>query len=157
MGGLLGRRSKHRIDAGPQVLGAWSPNLDRDLDPLTRMEQVGLACAWGTSDMCAFRVPSWAILIRESPFICDGTTWLWYSTVVRNKTWKEDKMVLIAYHMLESSIGAYIEWSDDELTMTANKKIKYKDAHLVMLPAVAITHSQITLHTLGILLFSLDG
>jgi hypothetical protein len=25
MGGLLGRRSKHRTDAEPQVLGAWSP------------------------------------------------------------------------------------------------------------------------------------
>ena len=41
-------------------------------------------------------------------------------------------MVLIAYHMLESSIGAYIEWLVNELTMTANK-IEYKDARLVML------------------------
>ena len=40
---------------------------------------------------------------------------------------------LIAYHMLESSIGAYIEWLVNELTMTANK-IKYKDTRLVMLP-----------------------
>ena len=38
---------------------------------------------------------------------------------------KDDKMVLIAYHMLESSIGAYIEWLVNELTMTANK-IEYK-------------------------------
>ena len=45
---------------------------------------------------------------------------------------KDGKMVLIAYHMLESSIGAYIEWLVNELTMTANK-IKYKDACLVML------------------------
>jgi hypothetical protein len=30
-------------------------------------------------------------------------------------------MIPIAYHMLESSIGAYIEWLDNELTMTANK------------------------------------
>jgi hypothetical protein len=27
-----------------------------------------------------------------------------------------DKMVLIAYHMLESSIGAYIEWLADAVT-----------------------------------------
>ena len=48
---------------------------------------------------------------------------------------KGDKMVLIAYHMLESSIGAYIEWLVNELTMTANK-IEYKDARLVMLPSM---------------------
>jgi hypothetical protein len=41
-------------------------------------------------------------------------------------------MVLFAYHLLRSSHGAYIEWLDNELLMTANKK-KYKDAHLVML------------------------
>ena len=39
---------------------------------------------------------------------------------------------LIAYHMLESSIGAYIEWLVNELIMTANK-IEYKDARLIML------------------------
>jgi hypothetical protein len=47
---------------------------------------------------------------------------------------KGDKLVLIAYHMLENSIGAYIEWLANELTMTANK-IEYKNACLVMLPA----------------------
>jgi hypothetical protein len=31
------------------------------------------------------------------------------------------KMVLIAYHMLGSSIGAYLEWLVNELLMTANK------------------------------------
>jgi hypothetical protein len=50
---------------------------------------------------------------------------------------KNDKIVMIAYHLLESSLGAYIEWSDNELMMTVNKK-KYKDAYLVMLPADAI-------------------
>jgi len=45
---------------------------------------------------------------------------------------KDGKIVLIAYHMLESSIGAYIEWLVNELMMTANK-IKYKDTRLVML------------------------
>jgi hypothetical protein len=46
-------------------------------------------------------------------------------------------MVTIAYHLLESCLGAYIEWSVKELMMTANKK-KYEDAHLVMLPVVAM-------------------
>ena len=45
---------------------------------------------------------------------------------------KDGKMILIAYHLLESSIGAYIEWLVNELIMTANK-ITYKDARLVML------------------------
>ena len=46
---------------------------------------------------------------------------------------------LIAYHLLESSTGAYIEWLVNELTMTANE-IEYKDARLVMLPANATNH-----------------
>ena len=45
---------------------------------------------------------------------------------------KDDKMVLITYHLLESSTGAYIEWLVNELMMTTNK-IEYKDACLVML------------------------
>ena len=49
----------------------------------------------------------------------------------------DGKMVLIVYHLLESSICAYIEWLVNELKLTANK-IKYKDACLVMLPADAI-------------------
>ena len=43
-----------------------------------------------------------------------------------------DKMVLIAYQLLESSIGTYLEWLDNELMMTANK-IEYKDVRLLML------------------------
>ena len=46
---------------------------------------------------------------------------------------KDGKMILIAYHMLESSTGAYIEWLVNVLMLTANK-IEYKDARLVMLP-----------------------
>ena len=46
---------------------------------------------------------------------------------------KDGKMALIAHHLLESSIGAYIEWIVNELMMTANKS-EYKDARLVMLP-----------------------
>ena len=44
---------------------------------------------------------------------------------------------LIAYHLLESSTCAYIEWLVNELMMIANE-IEYKDARLVMLPADAI-------------------
>ena len=47
------------------------------------------------------------------------------------------KMILIAYHLLESSIGAYIEWLVNELMQITNK-IEYKDARLVMLSADAI-------------------
>jgi hypothetical protein len=50
---------------------------------------------------------------------------------------EDGEMILIAYHLLESSFGAYIKWSVNELIMTANKK-KYNDAHLVMLLADAI-------------------
>ena len=46
-------------------------------------------------------------------------------------------MILIVYHLLESSTCAYIEWLVNELMMTANK-IEYKDTRLVMLPADAI-------------------
>ena len=48
-------------------------------------------------------------------------------------------MVLIAFHMLESSTCAYIEWLVNELMMTANE-IEYNDARLVMLPVDAINH-----------------
>ena len=43
-----------------------------------------------------------------------------------------EKRNLIAYHLLKSSTGAYIEWLINELMMTTNK-IEYKDARLVML------------------------
>jgi hypothetical protein len=39
-------RSKHRTEAGPAVLGAWSSSLDGALDILTGVEWVGLAGAW---------------------------------------------------------------------------------------------------------------
>ena len=48
-----------------------------------------------------------------------------------------EKENLIAYHLLESSTCAYIEWLVNELMLTANK-IEYKDALLVMLSADAI-------------------
>ena len=51
---------------------------------------------------------------------------------------KDEKETLIAYHLLESSTGAYIEWLVNE-PMRLLLKIEYKDARLVMLPANA-TH-----------------
>ena len=51
---------------------------------------------------------------------------------------KDGKGNLIAYHLLESSTGAYIEWLVNE-PMRLLLKIEYKDARLVMLPANA-TH-----------------
>jgi hypothetical protein len=56
--GLLGRRSKHSTEAGPTVLGAWTPSLDGNLDPLTGVKQVGLTCVWGTSEACVFWYPA---------------------------------------------------------------------------------------------------
>ena len=48
-----------------------------------------------------------------------------------------EKGNLVAYHLLESSSGAYIEWLVNEL-MRLLIKIEYKDARLVMLSANAI-------------------
>jgi len=44
---------------------------------------------------------------------------------------------MIAYHWLESSTGAYIEWLVNEL-MHLLIRIEYKDARLVMLPTNVI-------------------
>ena len=66
---------------------------------------------------------------------------------------KDGKMVLIAYHLLESSTCAYIEWLVNKLMMAANK-IKYKDARLVMLPTDTITHKLSSLAYPLSLLFS---
>ena len=49
----------------------------------------------------------------------------------------ERKGILIAYHLLESSTGAYIEWLVNE-PMRLLIKIEYKDARLVILPTDAI-------------------
>ena len=48
-----------------------------------------------------------------------------------------EKQNMIAYHLLESSIGAYIEWLVNE-PMRLLIKIEYKDTCLVMLPTNAI-------------------
>ena len=65
-------------------------------------------------------------------------------------------MVLIAYHLLESSTCAYIEWLVNELMMTANK-IQHKDARLVMLLQMQQTHKLDSLAYLWSLFFPPDG
>ena len=65
-------------------------------------------------------------------------------------------MAWIAYHLLQSSIGPYIEWFVNELMVTANK-IEYNDARLVMLPTDAITHKPDNLVYPWSLFFPPDG
>jgi hypothetical protein len=54
-------------------VGAWSPSLDGDLEPMIGVKQVGLARAWGASEACVFQGTQLGTLIRESPFLRDGT------------------------------------------------------------------------------------
>ena len=56
---------------------------------------------------------------------------------MKDERWKMDKGSLIAYHLLESSTGAYIEWLVNE-PMRLLIQIEYKDARFVMLHANAI-------------------
>jgi hypothetical protein len=55
-------------------VGAWSPNLDGDLGPVTGVKRVGLTCAWSANEACVFRGIQLGTLIHESPFLHDGTT-----------------------------------------------------------------------------------
>ena len=63
-----------------------------------------------------FRGTQLGALIRESR---GDSVWLVYgfSIVVRteDERWNMEKENLIAYHLLESSTGAYIEWLVNEL------------------------------------------
>jgi hypothetical protein len=70
---------------------------------------------------------------------------------------KDGKMVLMAQPLLESRTGVYLEWLVNELLIIANKKIEYKDAPLVMLPAVAINHKPDSLAYPCSLFFPPDG
>jgi hypothetical protein len=70
---------------------------------------------------------------------------------------EDGKIVLIAYHLLESSPVAYIEWLVNELMMTTNKK-KYKDAPLVMLLANVVNpQARKSCIILGVFFFPPDG
>ena len=48
-------------------MGAWSPSLDGDLDPMIGVEWVGLVCVGGANGAC-FGVPSWDTLVHKSMF-----------------------------------------------------------------------------------------
>ena len=54
-GGGLSTTLSWGLDSGVE---AWSPNLDRDLDPLIEEWWVGLACAWGTRRACVSGYPA---------------------------------------------------------------------------------------------------
>jgi hypothetical protein len=54
--------------------GGLESKFRRDLEPVTGVERVGLACAWGASEACVLRGTQLDTLIHESPFLCDGTT-----------------------------------------------------------------------------------
>jgi hypothetical protein len=45
--------------------GARSPSLDGDLNPVTGVERVGLACAWGARKTCVFWGTQLGTLIRK--------------------------------------------------------------------------------------------
>ena len=51
-------RSKQHTETGSQVLEAWSPSLDGNLDPLTAVRRVGSVCAWGTNEACVLGYPA---------------------------------------------------------------------------------------------------
>ena len=88
-------------------MGAWSPSLDGDLDPVTGVEWVGLACASGTNGACVLGYLA-------------GLYWFTNRYVIRydlsmilhhSKNWKikDGEMDLIAQLLLETKTGAYIK------------------------------------------------
>ena len=60
----------------------WGPG------PRDRSEMGWYHLCLGYKRGVCFRVPSWDTLIHESPFLWDGTTWIWSSTVIRTGIWK---------------------------------------------------------------------
>ena len=54
-------------------MGAWSPSLDGDLDPVTVVEWVGFVCAWNINRACVLGYPArihWFANRRESSMTC---------------------------------------------------------------------------------------
>jgi hypothetical protein len=49
-------------------VGAWSPSLDEDLEPVTGVERVGLTCACGAGETWVFQGTQPGILIRNRRF-----------------------------------------------------------------------------------------
>ena len=105
--------------------------MDGDLDPMIGVEWVGLVCAWGTNRAC---ILGYQLGYIGSRIVISVRRYDLAMVKHHSKNWKmkDGKMILIAYHLLESSIGTYIEWLANELMLIANK-IKDKDALLVML------------------------
>ena len=68
--------------------GAWSPSLDEDLNPSTRVEWFGLVCARGTNVVCVSGYPAGIHWFMNRRFYETVPTWLWSSTVVRTRIWK---------------------------------------------------------------------
>ena len=69
--------------------------MDGDLDPVTEVEWVNLACVWGTSGTCVLGYPAGYIDSRIAVFI------RWYDLTMalyRSKNWKMKggEIVLIA-------------------------------------------------------------
>ena len=58
---------------------------------------------------------------------------------------KSDEMELIAQFLLESRIGAYVEWLDNQLIMATNNNIN-KDSLLVLLSAKRKSANHKSLH-----------
>jgi hypothetical protein len=78
----LGWRSKYHTEAGSTVLGGLESQFGRGPGSRDRSERVGLVCARGTDEACVFQGTQLGTLIRVSPFLRDGTSWLLSSTVV---------------------------------------------------------------------------
>jgi len=110
-------RSKHRTEFETQERGlrvqVWTGTWT------TWQESGGLVLLVpGVQAERVFRDTQLVTLIHESPTIG-------LSTVLhRSKNWKikGDEIKLFAHLLLESRIGAYIEWLDNEIIMTAKNK-----------------------------------
>ena len=56
---------------------------------------------------------------------------------------KDGKMVLVAYHLLESSIDVYIKWLVNELMMTANEIVTICSTGLARKPIILEPQSRV--------------
>ena len=112
IGGRETWRSKHHTETRSQVWGlgvqvwteTWTPWQESGgLVLLVPRVQAGRVFQ-GTQ---LWYIGSW--ITGQSSTIC-----LQSSSVVRTRRWKMEKGNLIAYHLLESSTGGYIEWLVNE-------------------------------------------
>ena len=66
-------------------VGAWSPSLDGDLDPVIGVEWVGLVYTWVTNEACVSMYPAGIHWFMNHHFYETVPTWLWSSTIVRTE------------------------------------------------------------------------